>query len=279
MNVTTDERARIRRQRSEQAIQLALQNRWEDAANANRQLLQIFPNDTEAWNRLGKALAELGRYDEAREAYARTLELDKLNQIARKNLKRLEGLGPGTVTPVAQTVDPSLFIEETGKSGQSPLLGADPEVLRLMAPGEKVVLTPNGGTLGVATASGESLGQIEPRIALRLVRLMEGGNQYEAVITSLESGGRVLIRESFQHPSQLGRLSFPAPGPEGFRAHTRDSLLRYGLEDEDDHGDDGGDDWGDGNEDGGLDERSPREVSFFDVAEAEADGGDDLDEE
>ncbi len=271
MNITTDERARIRRQRSEQAIQLALQNRWEDAANANRQLLQLFPNDTEAWNRLGKALGELGRYDEAREAYARTLELDKLNQIARKNLKRLEGLGPGTATPVAQTVDPSLFIEATGKSGQSPLVGADPEVLRLMAPGEKVVLAPNSGTLAVATASGESLGQVEPRIGLRLLRLIEGGNQYEAVITSLEGGGRLLIRETYQHPAQIGRLSFPPPGPEGFRAHTRDSLLRYGNDEDDDRGEEPSDEWTDTHDDAGLDERAPRETFF----ESESDGGDD----
>ncbi len=283
MTLSSDDRARLRKQRTDQAIQFAIQNRWEDAAAANRQLLAVFPNDTEAWNRLGKSLGELGRYDEARAAYGKTIEVDPVNQIARKNLKRLEGMGPGTGAPViTQAVAPSLFIEETGKSGQSALQGTDGTVLRTMTPGDKVVLATIGGTLAVETARGERLGAIDPKLGLRLVRLMEGGNQYEAVLTSVEGGGRVLIKETYQHPSQLGRMSFAPPGPEGFRAHTRESMVRDdGDEDEDSPtGDEAGEEWVDPEESrplrGGA---ADREVSFYDIVEAEEQGADEKIEE
>lgn len=283
MTLSSDDRARLRKQRTEHAIQLAIQNRWEDAAAANRQLLAVFPNDTEAWNRLGKSLGELGRYDDAREAYGKTIEADPVNQIARKNLKRLEGMGPGTGTPVTtQAVSPGLFIEETGKSSQSPLLGTDAAVLRTMASGEKVVLATIGGTLAVETSRGERLGAIDPRLGLRLVRLMEGGNQYEAVLTSVEATGRVLIKETYQHPSQLGRMSFAPPGPEGFRAHTRETLVRDDGDDDDNShtADEAVEEWVD------PEEARPRrgasgerEMSFYDVAEAEEHGaGEEIEE-
>jgi hypothetical protein len=284
MTLSSDERTRLRRQRTEQAIQLAIQNRWEDAATVNRQLVQVFPADTEAWNRLGKALGELGRYDEAREAYARTIEIDPVNQIARKNLKRLEGLGSGKPAPApAQSIDPSLFIEETGKTGQSPLIGADPAVLALMAPGEKVVLTPEGGTLTVANLRGEPLGGIDPKIGLRLVRLMESGNEYEAVLTSVDGGGRLLIKETYQHPSQLGRMSFPPAGAEGFRGHTREGLVRYDADEEEDHHrEEGTEDWGEGGEEdagAGLEDNEDRNVSLYEAARAESRDADDEPEE
>jgi hypothetical protein len=288
MTLSSDERTRLKKQRTEQAIQFAIQSRWEDAAAVNRQLLQVFPNDTEAWNRLGKALGELGRYDDARGAYEKTIEIDPVNQIARKNIKRLEGLGGVIVAPVqAQAIDPSLFIEETGKSGQSALLGADPALLRVMNAGEKVALTPVGGTLTVATARGEPLGGVDPKVGLRLVRLMEGGNQYDAVITSTEGGGRILIKETYQHPSQLGRISFPPVGGEAFRGHTRESLLRHDGDDGDERAvDDGSEEWTEGSDEEGGGRSSladsdgeDRDVSFYDVAAAEARDPEDEPEE
>src|SRR4051812_39066483 len=93
-NQTTDDRARaLRRQRQERAIKLAMESKWEEAAQENETILQVFPRDVDAHNRLGKALTELGRYNDAREAYGRALQLDANNIIARKNLQRLETLG------------------------------------------------------------------------------------------------------------------------------------------------------------------------------------------
>src|SRR3954462_12686285 len=89
---TGEEAARLKRQGSEQAIQLALESKWEEAANLNRTILAAHPADVEAWNRLGKSLLELGRFREARDAYGKSVQLDPVNTIAKRNLDRLSTL-------------------------------------------------------------------------------------------------------------------------------------------------------------------------------------------
>src|SRR5579859_726062 len=87
-----EEPGRLRRHLVEQAIALAMQNRWADAAKVNQSILDAYPDDTDALNRLGRAYTELGRYREARESYQKTVQRDPSNNIARKNLARLASL-------------------------------------------------------------------------------------------------------------------------------------------------------------------------------------------
>ncbi|MCH8890045.1 MAG: tetratricopeptide repeat protein [Myxococcales bacterium] len=72
---------------------MALQGQWEQAVDLNRAILESFPADVDACNRLGKALTELGRYADASDSYMKAIEIDPLNLIARKNLSRLATLG------------------------------------------------------------------------------------------------------------------------------------------------------------------------------------------
>ena len=238
MTYQTEDRARIRRKRADLAIQLALQSRWEEAVTVNQDILSLYPSDVDAWNRLGKAMAELGRYQESREAYGKTLDLDSTNTIARKNLARLAVLGE--VTPVRaepkQQLDPQIFIEETGKTGITALYRVNREVLARMTAGDRVELRPEGNVLLIENARGEHLGEVEPKLGLRLLKLMQGGNQYAAALTSLANAtGRVIIKEVYQHPSQAGRPSFPttpATGPEVIRPYIKESILKRGTEEE-----------------------------------------------
>jgi hypothetical protein len=237
MTYQTDDRARMRRQLAEQAINLAMESKWEEAAQVNRQVLSIDPRNADAYNRLGKALTELGRYGEARAAYSRTLELDAANSIAKKNLSRLQALGDvAAPTEGRQKVDPDLFIEETGKTGTTQLQNVDPEALKVMAAGDLVHLRERDNQLQVVEPAGGYLGTIEPRLALRLINFMKSGNQYAAAIASVSPSGdaaRVIVKETFQSPENAGKLSFPATAPDGFRAYTKDSLLRHEVDDED----------------------------------------------
>ncbi|HLY32182.1 MAG TPA: tetratricopeptide repeat protein [Ktedonobacterales bacterium] len=237
-----EERARLQRQLTEQAVKLALESRWEEAAAINRQLLNAFPRDLSTLNRLGKALSELGQYAEAKEAYSEALTIDPANSIARKNLDRLAQLGDNAsadaTRPSHERIDPRLFIEETGKTGFTNLVDLAPTtVLARLTAGDQVYLLREGNLLYVLNGSGERIGRIEPRLASRLIKFMDGGNQYAAGITELrEQEVRLIIRETFQHPSQFGRVSFPTQG--GGPSVRPDIRLARGA-DEDEYGDDG----------------------------------------
>ncbi|MFQ5924864.1 MAG: tetratricopeptide repeat protein [Dehalococcoidia bacterium] len=228
--------ARLRRRRTKEAIALAMQGRWEEAVTTNRSIIEVFPKDVDAYNRLGKALTELGRYAAARGAYSKALEINPKSSIARRNLRRLSLLKEVQLSPRGDhhKVAPYLFIEETGKAGVASLQRlASREVLAGIAAGDRVYLRPKGQSLVVENRLGDYLGEVEPRIGVRLAKLMEVGNRYTAAITSLSDNEvRVIIKETFQHPSQAGRPSFPAKAFDGFRPYVKGSILKYELEEE-----------------------------------------------
>jgi tetratricopeptide (TPR) repeat protein len=223
-----EEQVRLRRQRSKQAITLAMQGRWREAVAANQEIITSFPHDVDAYNRLGRAYIELGEFERAKEAYQRAIEFDPYNVIAQKNLRRL----PYLAVAGSDRAEPQHFIEETGKAGVVSLYRlAQPEVLARMAAGNKVYMKVDGSVLTVTNARGEYLGQVEPRHAQRLIKLMGGGNQYSAAIVSAaEDRVLVIIREEYQDPSQAGLLSFPPRGGESLRPYLSDKMLRRELE-------------------------------------------------
>ena len=84
----------VRRQRAAQAVEMALMGRWDDAIRINLQVLSVFPDDIQAHNRLGKAYLELGRHEEAAEAYEQSLLRQPSGSIARKRLSELHAMLP-----------------------------------------------------------------------------------------------------------------------------------------------------------------------------------------
>jgi hypothetical protein len=263
----TEDKARFKRLRTEQAIQLAMQSRWDDAITANKAIIAVFPDEAEAHNRLGKALSESGKIKEAREAYQRALEIEPSNAIARKNLERLASLKAKAEPDKAQQVDTSLFIEEMGKTGVATLRPTNVKLLAMLSAGDEVALVPVGSRLTVETAAGEYIADVEPRLALRLSKLIAGGNKYTAAVTGLEPEAvRVIIKETFQDPSQAGRLSFPA-GKAGdlVRPYTKESIVRADSDDDDEYADES-DDW---EEPEAEAEVETADVSLFDAAVAD----------
>lgn len=234
MTYQEEGQARLKRLLSKQAITLAMEGRWREAIEANKSLLESFPDDVESYNRLGRAYMELGEYSQAKEAYGRTIELDPYNTIAEKNLRRLAHLGEvkAGAEEVAGKVEPQDFIKEIGKTGVVNLHNlAPPAILAKMVAGDKVNLKIDGFNLIVENGLGEYLGRVELKHAQRLIKLMEGGNRYTvAIVSSTEKSVAVIIREVYQEPSQAGQLSFPPKVVEGDRAYIGDRMLRRGLE-------------------------------------------------
>lgn len=236
MTYREEEQIKIRRYSSKHAITLAMKGRWREAVAANQDITSNFPNNVDAYNRLGRAYMELGDYSQAKEAYSKTVELDSYNTIAKKNLRRLSQLEePATgLETGARTAEPHHFIEEVGKAGVVNLFRlAPPEVLAGMKAGDRAYLKTDGVNLIVENGLGEYLGEVEPKPTQRLIKLMGGGNRYTAaIVSSTENTLAVIIREIYQHPSQAGRLSFPRRVIEEPRIYVGDRIFKRKLEHE-----------------------------------------------
>lgn len=234
---------RLKQQSSKRAIDLAMQGRWQEAVEVNKGILVQFPDDVDAYNRLGRACMELREYSQAKEAYHQALAIDPYNTIAKKNFQRLSHLKE-TVSPVCEScrVEPRSFIEEMGKAGVVHLYALAPkEVLAGTVAGNSVYLKIDGLNLTVVNGQGEYLGKIDPRHTQRLIKLMDGGNKYSAaVVSSGEGSVTVMIREVYQSPGQEGRLSFPPRGLEEVRPYTSDRVLKMETEQEDETAEEAG---------------------------------------
>ncbi|MGA2671248.1 MAG: tetratricopeptide repeat protein [Dehalococcoidia bacterium] len=238
-----EDKARLRQRLSKEAIDLALQGKWEEAEAINRDIIEKFPSDVEAYNRLGRALTELGDFDGAKEAYLKALELTPENAIAKKNLARLTSLSESMATlssnprkastakAQARRVALDLFITEIGKAGVVNLHNvASVDVLAKMGFGDQVHLKARKQHLTMTNEDGKYLGEVEPRQGLRLIKLMRGGNKYDAAILNVAGDKvQVLIKEVYQHPSQVGHPSFPVKATEHLRTRIKESLLRRGI--------------------------------------------------
>ena len=174
------------------------------------------------------------------------MRFNPTNSIARKNISRLENWfasGAGDVADVKRAreqVDMRLFITETGKTALTTLVDVprSPAVAALVT-GEKMDLRIEERAVDVIDADGAIVGRLEPKLGQRLAELMSGGNHYVAAIAQDDPRQvRLLIRETYQDPSQRGRISFPGKLSEGItRSYVPSRLYEYEaddmLEDED----------------------------------------------
>ncbi len=260
MTLTDKNREKVRRDCAKKAVALAMRSSWDEAVTMNRAIVKEFPDDLEAHNRLGKALSELGRNKEARQAFQRALEISPHNGIARKNLDRLTSIGDQDAPRSQSRVEaaPRVFIEESGKATTTSLISpAPPGTLLKLVPGHRLSLEIENRRVKVLNAGGEYVGSVEPKLTARLLRMVRGGNQYEAAVTS--AGAQeltIIIRETYKHPSQAGIVSFPSRAGANYRVVVSGNVLGYG-EDEPGAGALGGriiKDWSDDDTEPGDDE-------------------------
>ena len=238
-----EERLKLKRLNSKQAIALAMQGKWQEAIVTNKSILDLFPDDVDTYNRLGRAYMEKGEYGDAKKAYERSLKLDAYNTIAKKNLLRLSQLKNISKNPKehAHTVEPH-FIEEAGKSGVLNLQRlASPKTLAKLVAGDKVTLKVDTTNLVAKTTTGEYIGLVEPRHAQRLMKLIKGGNIYSAAIINSDNNKvTIIIRETYTHPSLIGQPSFPPRWAESLQTSgSNDRAAGEHWEDEDEVEDSG----------------------------------------
>ena len=226
-----EERVKPRSMFVEEAVQQALESRWADALATNQALIERYGPDEDTHNRIGKALTELGRLPEALDAYSASLQLNPLNLIAQKNVRKLAVLleSKETVATAAQPIDVEAFTEEPGKSALTVLTPPAERVSVAVAPADLVELQPQDDQLLAETARGVPLGEVEPKIARRLLPLIASGNRYSAAVARVDDQEiEIIIRETYQAPENAHVTSFQlsrSSRRDEFRPYAKESLL------------------------------------------------------
>ena len=236
MKTDTTEHLKPRSQYAEDAVQLAIAGKWEEAVKLNKFIIDNFGPDEETQNRLGKALSELGKLKEAKAAYEAALKLNPMNSIAKKNAARInalvhqkEGLKVGGVK-----VDLNLFVEEMGKTVIT-TVDAPPntDLSSKVAAGDVAELKIDGDGIVADTSRGVRIGALEAKLARRLTKFMRGGNRYQAGVTAVDGNQvKLIVRETYQDPKFAGKPSFPMRRKREveFRPYAKESLLSREVE-------------------------------------------------
>ena len=235
MKTDTTEHLKPRSQYAEDAVQLAIAGKWDEAVKLNKFIIDSFGADEETQNRLGKGLSELGKLKEAKASYEAALKINPMNSIAKKNAARInallhqkEGLKVG-----GTRVDLNLFVEEMGKTVITTVdTPASPDICSKVAAGDVAELKIEGDGVVAETSRGVRLGSLEAKLARRLIKFMRGGNRYQAGVTSCDGNVvKLIVRETYQDPHFAGKPSFPMRRKREveFRPYTKESLLTRGA--------------------------------------------------
>jgi hypothetical protein len=278
-------RNRAARRRAEEARKFAISGDWGAAAEVNRAILEAAPRDIDAMNRLGKSLMEMGNLDEALEVYRQAIAIDPSNVIAQRNAGRIEQLigakaadAPAAVAAfrTGNAVQAGVFVEEVGKTFVTDLIRPTVDaILTQLAPADEVELRIDGKNVSVHDEHGNQLGQLEPQIGQRMVRLMESGNRFKAYIVALTGvTARIILREIYHDPDSSFPVAFQRQATVAApRPYLRDTR-RMARELEPDLLDDDDDDDDDDEETESFDEISD-EDSDDDYTEEDGEPGDE----
>lgn len=229
---------------ADQAVAAALDADWPRATELNTKILEAAPDDVEARTRLGRALIEQGKPEDAKVAFAEVLKAEPYNSIAIRGAQRVNQLlehKSKAVTTNTKT-QPRLFIEDMGKTGILRLINPAPaHILARYSAGSECQLREQEGLLAVHARDGELLGFLEPKVGRRLIDLIRTGNQYVAAIVSNDqANARVAIREVFQSADNASRISFPGhhrPAETKERAYIKGNFFRFGRDEDEEGGD------------------------------------------
>jgi len=181
---------------SDQAIAATLSGDWDNAIKLNKSLLEEKPDDVEALNRMGLAYSVLGNSKDAKTSFEKVLEIDPLNSIALKNLKKIKNDSGKNDEGVTFIQVNNIFIEETGKTKVVELINlAQAEILQSLQTGQAVDMSVK--RLKIFVLQGKKyIGVLPDDIGNRLIKFINGGNKYEAFVKSASHQNvSIFIRE------------------------------------------------------------------------------------
>jgi hypothetical protein len=220
----------------QEAIDAALENKWEEALKINEELIKRYPDDTETMNRLARSLAETGKINEAKRMYKKVLKADPYNKIAEKNMKRISSIKKSDLktNQLHSSLKGDIFLEESGKTISAVLEDvAMPSVLASLRTGDRVDLFAQRNYVKVMTSTKQRVGRLEDSLAKIVSSNMSAGSKFESFVKSIlleknpskkeSSKVVVFIRETERSP-KVTTPPFPATD-SSFTPYVREDAL------------------------------------------------------
>lgn len=185
-----------------QAVKAALAQNWEKAIEINKKIIKENSQNIPALNRLARCHWELGNIKQAFKTYKKVLKIDNFNPIANKNFTRLSKGGKikKNLNKKRNPFSSKVFLEEPGKTKIVSLVRlAEPDILGKLNNGEKVIMVAKKRLVSVQNEEGNYLGTIPEDLSLKLIKFMNGGNQYDIFIKNIDHQTlQIFIREIFK---------------------------------------------------------------------------------
>ncbi|WKZ25703.1 MAG: tetratricopeptide repeat protein [bacterium] len=209
----------------ETAVNSALKGKWDVAVVANKKLIKIDPNDTEALNRLARAYCESGEISLAKKTSLKVIKIDHNNQIAIKAIDKYKKYQANKSTKDHvddQSINASDFIEESGITKQTNLINiSSTSVISSLDAGDEVKIVPNGHRLAVTTLANKYIGRLPDDLSAIIKKLIKNNYKYRVLIKSVTKDEvKIFIKETQRGKGFENTKSFPKELLESFGEFT-----------------------------------------------------------
>jgi len=201
---------------NDDAVNAALAQNWQQAIKINATLLKTDEKNVDALNRLGFAYLKNGQLLQAKRCFQKVIKLDEYNQIALKNIGKLNsGKANQSARNMGTTMSPLMFLEEPGKT--KIVICVNPAPARMLSSlvcGQEVFMKPKKHCVEIRDASDTYIGALPDDLSFKLIKYLLGGNTYLAVIKGIgKNSVTIFLRETSRGRKFAHQPSFIAPSP------------------------------------------------------------------
>jgi hypothetical protein len=207
------------------AIDAALKRDWQKAISLNKEILAINGKDIDSLNRLGFAFINVSKLAEAKKAFAQVKSLDPYNQIANKNLDKLNSLKNSDDLPdgAGLSTSPMVFLEDPGKTKLVQCVNVAPtQMLSVLFSGQEVFMKPKNHSVEIRDGKGRYLGALPDDLSYRMIKFISGENTYSVIVKNVYKNTlTLLIREKSRGLKFANQPSFLSTNL--YQSYTRTS--------------------------------------------------------
>lgn len=198
----------------QQAINAAIQTKWEEAIEINKKILKLDKKNVDAHLRIAFALLQSNKITLAKKYYKTALKLQPGNHSITENLERIKILeSKKSKTPKDKSInlDPNLFLETPGKTRSIVLVNpGQKNILAQLTIGQHVFLMPKKRKIEARTQNKEYIGSLPDDISKRLTIFIKAGSEFTVYIKEANLNRVVVfVREEGKGKKVMKYTSFP----------------------------------------------------------------------